>query len=137
MSKFDDIINQKKGQLNEIAGGTTNVQQVAQGQQPAQQPAQQTQQGQQPAQQPAQQTQQADPAQTLAQAFQAMKFTDPATATQIFNNAMKTVGNAPGIKEYFTSLAFDPKQGFMNTTQSSAAPQQGASTQAPGTTPLK
>ena len=130
MSKFDDIIKQKKGQLNEIAGGTANVQQlVQQGQQQAQQ---------QPQQQPQQQTQQPDPTQALAQAFQAMKFTDPNTATQIMNNALKTAGNAPGIKEYFTSLAFDPKQGFMVTQQKGAAPQQqGAAQQAPGTTPLK
>lgn len=133
MNKFDEIINSKKSQLNELAGGTANVQQIAQGQ-PQQGQPQQPVQGQQP-----QQGQQSDPAQILAQAFQGMKFADPNTSVQVLNNALKTAGNAPGIKEFFGSLAFDPKQGFMITQQKAgAAPQQqGATQQAPGTQPLK
>lgn len=140
MSKFDDVIKQKRDQLNEIAGGTANVQQIAQQTQPGQQPGQQ---GQQPGQQPAQQQtqgqqpgqQSTDPAQILAQAFQGMKFSDQNQAVQVLNNAMKTAGNAPGIKEFFGSLGFDPKQGFMVTQQKTAPQQQQAPQQGPA--PLK
>ena len=142
MSKFDDVIKQKRDQLNEIAGGTTNVQQTAQPPQQGQQP-QPPQQGQQPQpnQTQGQTPQSSDPAQTLAQVFQRMKFSDPTQAVQVLNNAMKTAGNAPGIKEFFGSLGFDPKQGFMVTQQKTAPQQQQVSQQqAPqqsGPTPLR
>lgn len=149
MSKFDDVIKQKRDQLNEIAGGTANVQQTAQPPQQVQQPQpnqpqpnqsqpNQTQ-GQTPNpqnQQQGQAPQSSDPAQTLAQAFQGMKFSDPTQAVQVLNNAMKTAGNAPGIKEFFGSLGFDPKQGFM-VTQQKTAPQQQQAPQQSGPAPLK
>lgn len=137
MSKFDDVIKQKRDQLNEIAGGTANVQQMAQ-QPQTPNPTGQTQPAQQPqGQQQGQTPQSSDPAQSLAQAFQGMKFSDPNQAVQVLNNAMKTAGNAPGIKEFFGSLGFDPKQGFMVTQQKAAAPQQQQAPQQSGPAPLK
>ena len=68
-----------------------------------------------------------------------MKFSDQNQAVQVLNNAMKTAGNTPGIKEFFGSLGFDPKQGFMVTQQKAAptAPQASSAPQQTGSTPLK
>ena len=147
MSKFDDVVKQKRDQLNEfltppaandIQAGQQKVAQPGQPQPGQTGQPQQTQPGQQNTQQ-GQPQQSSDPAQTLAQAFQTMKFSDQNQAVQVLNNAMKTAGNAPGIKEFFGSLGFDPKQGFMVTQQKAAptAPQASSAPQQTGPAPLK
>jgi len=128
MNKFDQIISTKLTQLNEVdatqtsaapvtapatAGATTQATQA-----PAQattEPAAQTQTAATPEAKPA------TPDQALANVFKTMKFGDSKASVQAMNNALKTSGNIPGIKEFFGSLAFDPKTGQFTTVKSSQA----------------
>lgn len=136
MSKFDDLIKNKMETLSEETGvygnGTatqtatpaspvagSNVVPTQQNAQPTQQaltntvPQQQTEQPQQPVQ-PQQVEQQ------LANAFKTMNFGDPNVTVQALNNAIKTAGNVPGLSDFFTNVAFDPKQGFIVAQQQAA-----------------
>lgn len=137
MSKFDTLISTKLGQLNEVLSPATGS--VAQpnptGQlapQAATTPQATT------TSQTAQPTQpQADaPEAALTKIFQTLKFSDPNTAVKTLNTALKGAGQVPGINEFFSSLGYDPKSGFMIAQQkqgTAPAPAQNA----PGATPLK
>lgn len=125
MSKFQDLLKEKYGQLDE---------QIPTGQ--VQQPTQQTQQtqGQQPTNQQAQQQtqqQQPPPEQSLVQAFQGINFKDPNTAVQQLNTAMKNAGNIPGMQDFWPNVAYDPQKGFM---YQQAQQQQQQGQQTPGAT---
>jgi hypothetical protein len=137
MNKFDQIIASKLGQLTEADGMQAGAAQSA----PAA-PAQAgtatpaatapTTNAAAPASNTSQTTQQAKPEgpdQALSKVFQTLKFSDPKTTLNALNNALKTSGNVPGIKEFFSSLAFDPKAGFTTVQPNQAAakaPVQGA-----------
>lgn len=138
MSKFDTLISTKLGQLNEVltaaattTGGATqpgltgvatpNAQPGVTGQQPTQ---------------PTQPTQTEAPEQALTKIFQTLKFSDPNTAVKTLNTALKGAGNVPGISEFFGSLGYDPKTGFIMTQQKAAQGTTPAAT-APGTQPLR
>lgn len=129
MNKFDEIIATKFEQLNEVTGlmgSNTPTATPAQGTTPAPAP-----QGTTPAQadpnkpqEPAQnqnQNQNQNPEQALANVFKTLKFSDPNTAVTALNNAMKGAGNVPGIKEFFSGLAFDPQKGFVMAQQGQQA----------------
>ena len=144
MSRFDDTISTKLKQLNEIASGVngapaqnpaltaaasnptgqanpTGASQTAQAAPTS--PATPTGAADPTKAQETQAAQATDPGAELAKVFQTLKFSDPNSSVQAFNNAMKTAGNAPGIKEFFSSLAFDPTKGFLVAQpQSGAAP---------------
>ena len=122
MSKFDTIIATKLNQLNEVAAPQVGAAPTAQpgatptptaptvGTTPT------------PAAPP---TTQETPEQTLSKVFQNMKFSDPNTAIKTLNTALQGAGKAPGIKEFFSSLAFDPQKGFI-IPQAGTAPQAAA-----------
>ena len=126
MSKFDDTIKTKLKQLNEAGVGApmapisptavspTNTAQ------PTDANAAQT-------ETPPDQSQPTDPGSALAKVFQQIKFSDRSSTLQTLNNAMKTAGNMPGIKEFFTGVGFDPKTGqFMDVQGQQAQSPQNA-----------
>ena len=141
MSKFDNIIAAKLGHLSEAApntpGSMAQPGQPSAQTQPTAQPNQQ--QGQQPDQQQTQQPQQqGQPGDALANAFKSLKFGDANTAVKSFNDALKTAGNVPGMKEFFSSLAYDPQKGFLIAQQQAQQAQQPQAAQtAPNAAPLK
>lgn len=138
MNKFDTVIQTKLSQINEADGMTTGVAQAAPAQAAPAQAGTATPQATAPntsqttndTSQTAQQAKPEGPEQALSKVFQSMKFSDSKTTLSALNNALKTSGNVPGIKEFFSSLAFDPKTGFTTVQQNQAtkapAPAQGA-----------
>jgi hypothetical protein len=133
MSKFNDLIMSKLETLNEVTGvygngaaapNTTNNSSVnvspAQATQQNAQPTQQAQTQVQPLTQTQQPQQPQQTEQQLANVFKTMNFGDPNVTVQALNNAIKSAGNIPGLSDFFTNVAFDPKQGFVIAQQSNA-----------------
>jgi hypothetical protein len=138
MNLFDKVIQSKLSQLHEAEGMTTGVAQATPaapapaqaGTATPQATAPNTPQATNDTSQTAQQAKPEGTEQALSKVFQTMKFSDSKTTLNALNNALKTSGNVPGIKEFFSSLAFDPKAGFTTVQQNQStkapAPAQGA-----------
>ncbi|MDD4109982.1 MAG: hypothetical protein PHS54_00350 [Clostridia bacterium] len=149
MSKFDDLILQKKGQLNEVltaASASSGAQAqpgltggVATQAQPGLTGNPQNQQG----QQQAQQTQQQTPEQAAAYFIDSLAKgnADANTVANILNIASK--GKADFISKTFGQLAYDAKKGFFPAqtqqinVQQAGAPQSSTQGQTQGQSPVK